>query len=169
MLWEGLHNCSCGDYKIIPQCEPNPEKEKSYSKFQAFPPAEMEAGRRTLEGAIGRGRGLVCVRSGKVIEEFINSRRALKQLHLRLRWGKMYHKPNHWSSFQQRRRLLSILWLVLLCFEDWCQNKSNEILMVFSFLICQLKSNFWEGRILHVLQMSFIQNLLAVTSENCFS
>lgn len=87
MLWEGLHNCSCGDCKIIPQCEPNPEKEKSYSKFQAFPPAEMEAGRGTLEGEIGRGRGLVCVRSGKVIEEFINCRRALKQLHLRLRVG----------------------------------------------------------------------------------
>lgn len=53
--------------------------------------------------------------SGKIIREFINSCSALKKPHLRLEKG--YHKPNHLSSFQQRRRLF-ILCFGLQGFED---------------------------------------------------
>ena len=105
--------------------------------------------------------------SGNIIKEFINSCSALRKPHLRLE--KEYHKPNHLSSFQQRRRLF-ILCFGLQGFEDRCQNKNNKILMVFSFLICQLKISYPESRILSVRQMSLFRTfLLAVISEEFFS
>lgn len=144
MLLKSLHNCLCGNCKITPWCELNPEKETYCSKFQAFPPAEREGGRSMGGGKIGRGRSLC--------NEWKNHWRVYKQLQCIEattfeRVEKKYRKPDHLSSFQQRRSL-SILCFVLLCFEDWCQNKNNEILIVFSFLICQLKINYPESRIL---------------------
>ena len=157
------------DCKTIPWCELNPKKEKSYLKFQAFPPAETEAGMGDICKG-GRGR-VLCNEWKKHWRVYKQSQCIEATASEIFRWGlggTQNHKLNHLSSFQQRRRL-PILCLVLLCFEDWCQNESTELLLVFSFLICQMKIHFWGGGILRVLQMSFIQNLCELWLQKILS